>query len=68
MLPQTLVVAVNVLATIGIWYLFNVLKLPQIHVNATDITICTTLFRAVENVISKEQIQLSKELGGLGVC
>ena len=61
------VVAVNSLATSGIWYLSNILELPEKYAKEIDKIIFDFIWSYRKHFISKEQIQLPKELGGLGV-
>ena len=61
------VVAVNSLATSGIWYLSNVLELPEKYAKEIDKMIFDFIWNYRKHFISKEQIQLPKDLGGLGV-
>ena len=61
------VVAVNSLATSGIWYLSNILELPGKYAKEIDKIIFDFIWSYRKHLISKEQIQLPKELGGLGV-
>ena len=61
------VVAVNSLATSDIWYLSNILELPEKHAKEIDKIIFNFIWSYRKHLISKEQIQLPKELGGLGV-
>ena len=61
------VVAVNSLATSAIWYLSNVLELPGKYAKEIDKLIFYFIWNYRKHFISKEQIQLPKELGGLGV-
>ena len=61
------VVAVNSLATSGIWYLSNILEQPEKYAKEIDKIIFDFIWSNRKHFISKEQIQLPKELGGLGV-
>ena len=61
------VVAVNSLATSGIWYLCNVLELPGKYAKEIDKIIFDFIWNYKKHFISKEQIELPKEVGSLGV-
>ena len=64
---QGKVVAVNSLGTSGIWYLSKILELPEKCVKEIDSIIFDFIWSYRKPFISKEQIQLPKELGGFGL-
>ena len=61
------VVAVNSLASSGIWYLSNILELSGKYAKEIDKIIFDIIWSSRKHFISKEQIQLPKEFVGLGV-
>ena len=61
------VTVVNSLATSQIWYLSNVITLPEKYINELDKLISDFIWSKGRHLISREQLQLPKELGGLGV-
>ena len=61
------VIVINSLATNAIWYLSNLIELPNKYAKQIDTIIFDFIWSHKKHLISKEQLQLPKELGGMGV-
>ena len=61
------VTVINSLATSAIWYLSNIISLPEHFAKQIDTIISDFFWYHKKHLISREQLQLPKELGGLGV-
>ena len=61
------VTVINSLATSAIWYLSNLIELPNKYAKQIDTMIFDFIWSHKKHLISKEQLQLPKELGGMGV-
>ena len=61
------VTVINSLATSAIWYLSNLIELPNKYAKQIDTMIFYFIWSHKNHLISKEQLQLPKELGGMGV-
>ena len=57
----------NSLATSAIWYLSNLIELPNEYAKQIERMIFDFIWSYKKHLISKEQLQLPKELGGMGV-
>ena len=61
------VTVINSLATSAIWYLSNLIELPNEYAKQIETMIFDFIWSYKKHLISKEQLQLPKELGGMGV-
>ena len=61
------VTVINSLATSAIWYLSTLIPLPEHYAKQIDTIISNFFWYHKKHLISREQLQLPKELGGLGV-
>ena len=61
------VTVINSLATSAIWYLSNLIQLPNEYAKQIETMIFDFIWLYKKHLISKEQLQLPKELGGMGV-
>ena len=61
------VTVINSLATSAIWYLSNLIELPNEYAKQIERMIFDFIWSYKKHLISKEQLQLPKELGGMGV-
>ena len=61
------VTVINSLATSAIWYLSNLIELPNEYAKQIEKMIFDFIWSYKKHLISKEQLQLPKELGGMGV-
>ena len=61
------VTVINSLATSAIWYLSSLIPLPEHYAKQIDTIISDFFWYHKKHLISREQLQLPKELGGLGV-
>ena len=61
------VTVLNSLATSAIWYLSNIIELPEKNAKQIDTMMSDFIWSYKKHLISREQLQLPKELGGLGV-
>ena len=62
------VTVINSLATSAIWYLSNLIELPNEYAKQIERMIFDFIWSYKKHLISKEQLQLPKELGGMGRC
>ena len=61
------ITVLNSLATSAIWYLSNIIELPEKYAKQIDTMMSDFIWSYKKHLISREQLQLPKELGGLGV-
>ena len=61
------VTVINSLATSAIWYLSNLIELPNEYAKQIDTMIFDYIWSYKKHLLSKGQLQLPKELGGMGV-